>query len=62
MDVASILKILAAVAAIFAAGVTVKTVVSRRSSTKSELKFVSQKNNTAGGDIVAGNSTKTNHK
>lgn len=62
MDVASILKILAAVAAIFAAGFTVKTVVSKRSSTKSEFKVVSQKNNTAGGDIVAGSSTKIIHK
>lgn len=62
MDGATILKIIAAIASIFAAGYVIKVVISNRQSTKTDVRFVSQKNNVAGGDIVAGDSTKSNTK
>lgn len=46
------------VAALVASGVVVKLVVMRRISNRSSIRVVSQKNNIAGGDIVAGNSAK----
>lgn len=46
------------VAALVASGVVVKLVVMRRTSNRSSIRVVSQKNNIAGGDIVAGNSAK----
>lgn len=43
-----------------AAGYTIKVVISRKSTKNTSASFVSQRGNSAGGDIVAGNSTKTN--
>lgn len=60
MDSADLFKLLAIVGAALAAGVTIKVVISRRNSSKKDIRFISQKNNIAGGDIVAGDSTKTN--
>ena len=62
MDGATILKIICAIASIFAEGFVIKVVISNRQSTKTDVRFVSQKNNVAGGDIVAGDSTKSNTK
>lgn len=62
MDGATILKIIGAIASMFAAGYVIKVVISNHQSTKTDVRFVSQKNNVAGGDIVAGDSTKSNTK
>lgn len=62
MEAADILKILAAIAVVFAAGFTLKIAIGQRKSSKNDVRFVSQKNNVAGGDIVAGDSTKKTHK
>lgn len=51
-----------AIAAILAAGYAVKVVITRKTSNKTDVKFTSQRNNSAGGDIIAGNSTKINKK
>lgn len=62
MEAADIIKVILVVGAALAAGFSIKVVMSRRNSSKKDLRFVSQKNNTAGGDIVAGDSTKISHK
>jgi hypothetical protein len=50
------------VAGILAGGVVFKFVSNRISSKKSSIRITSQKNNSAGGDIVGGDSTKTEKK
>ncbi|WP_143135416.1 hypothetical protein [Burkholderia ubonensis] len=50
------------IAAAVAAGLVVKLTISLRRSSKSSFRVVSQKNNRAGGDIIAGNSVKKNTK
>ncbi|WP_156162574.1 hypothetical protein [Burkholderia sp. MSHR3999] len=50
------------IAAAVAAGLVVKLTISLRRSSKSSVRVVSQKNNRAGGDIIAGNSVKKNAK
>ncbi|WP_157654315.1 hypothetical protein [Burkholderia ubonensis] len=50
------------IAAAVAAGLVVKLTISLRRSSKSSVRVVSQKNNRAGGDIIAGNSVKKNTK
>ena len=52
------------IAAVVASGIVIKITrrTSNRSSNKSSTRIVSQKNNHAGGDIVAGNSIKKNNK
>lgn len=62
MDAVEIYKILGIIATALAAGFAIKIVISRKNSSKKETRIISQKNNIAGGDIVAGNSTKTNNK
>ncbi len=62
MDSATILKIIGTLAAIFAASYVIRVVISNRQSSKTDVRFISQKNNVTGGDIVAGDSTKTNSK
>ena len=60
MDSSDVFKLLAFIGAALAAGVTIRVVMSRRNSSKKDIRFISQKNNIAGGDIVAGDSTKSN--
>ncbi|MDF3081480.1 hypothetical protein [Burkholderia sola] len=50
------------IAAAVAAGLVIKLSVSLRRSSKSSVRIVSQKNNRAGGDIIAGDSVKKNAK
>lgn len=50
------------IAALIAAGFVLKLVFKFRSDQKSSLNFISQKNNSAGGDIVAGNKSTKNIK
>lgn len=45
---------LLAVVGVLAAGYTIKTVITHRSSRKSSIRVTSQKANVAGGDIVGG--------
>lgn len=55
MDVTKIvLALIAAVAAALAGGFVWKWTVTNTAKKKSNVRIVSQKNNTAGGDIVAG--------
>lgn len=59
MDWSEIWKWIAGViAAIAVSGIAIKYASSRKSSRRSNTNIVSQKKNTAGGDIVGGNSTK----
>jgi hypothetical protein len=58
MDWSTVGKVLLALVAAIAGGLVIKVAVSRRTSRRTEIRFVSQKNNVAGGDIVAGDSTK----
>ena len=63
MDWLSIGKWIAGiVAVIVTAGIVIKVVVSTRNSKSKSTRFVSQKNNRAGGDIIAGDSMKKNSK
>lgn len=50
------------IAAAVAAGLVIKLTISHRRSSKSSVRVVSQKNNRAGGDIIAGDSVKKNAK
>jgi hypothetical protein len=58
MDKSSILKVLLAIIAVVAAGITIRIV----KKTKSRTSIVSQKGNTAGGDIVAGDKNERRDK
>jgi hypothetical protein len=58
MDWSTIGTIAAALIGAIAGGFVIKKVVSQRK----DVRIVSQKSNTAGGDIVAGDSTKTTSK
>ena len=62
MEWSTIGTLVAALAGLIAGGFVIKAVVSSRSSRRTETRIVSQKNNQAGGDIVAGDSTKTTTK
>lgn len=62
MEWSSISAIILAVIGVLATGFTIKTIISNRSKRNTNVRIVSQKNNTAGGDIVAGDSTKTTSK
>lgn len=50
------------IAAIIAAGLVIKLTITRKSSSDSSVRIVSQKNNQAGGDIIAGDSVKKDRK
>ncbi|MDI1308628.1 MAG: hypothetical protein PSV17_04240 [Methylotenera sp.] len=52
-----IVAILEILAALVVTGLSIKFIVKRSSNNKSKTSFVSQKNNIAFGDIVAGNKT-----
>ncbi|WP_238913010.1 hypothetical protein [Achromobacter insolitus] len=60
MDWSEIGKWLAGIiAAVVAGGLTLKLVSYRLTSKKTRVHITSQKNNSAGGDIIGGNSVKT---
>lgn len=61
MDWLEIAKVVGAVIAAVVGGGLVLKKISKRNS-RSDIRIVSQKNNTAGGDIVAGDSSKKNLK
>lgn len=62
MEWSNISAIVLGIIGVLAAGFTIKTIISNRSKKNTNVRIVSQKNNTAGGDIVAGDSTKITSK
>jgi hypothetical protein len=62
MDWSTIGTIGVALAGAIAGGFIIKIVISGRTSRRTDTRIVSQKKNEAGGDIVAGDSTKTTIK
>lgn len=62
MEWSNISAIVLGIIGVLAAGFTIKTIILNRSKKNTNVRIVSQKNNTAGGDIVAGDSTKITSK
>lgn len=62
MEWSTIGTVIAAIVGAIAGGLAIKTMIFNRQSKKTDIRIVSQKNNLASGDIVAGDSTKTNTK
>jgi len=52
----------AIVSILVASGLVIRVAISRRTSKRSNVRIVSQKNNIVGGDMIAGNSFKRNNK
>jgi len=57
-----LLAVIAAIAALITTGAALKFVFKRKTTNRKSIHIVSQKNNTAHGDIIAGDSVKNHTK